>query len=192
AFSDCFPAPRIQLSFGRVGGEKFEGNIISGYKNLDDALNKVRAARNAGLEWIALHTLSGFAPGELKAITTEARRLHLGIMAEGSSAASLDRALEVGVDSVEYVDQDKAALYPSALVRGLKQQGVYMDPTLSFRYRRVELPKKSSLLDDPGIVEFMPPSIATAVLQNVRSKMTDQDFEAIQESFPRLPAKFRQ
>lgn len=165
AEDDCFPAPRLQYGGpGMTGGaSELNGAYFTGYRNLEDARAKLRTMREAGADWVALHSLDRFGEGELEAIAAEARRLGLKVMAQGDPAAQAERALAIGANSIEYLDRSAGGGYTSSLVDRLRQSATYVVAPVGYYNRVVEMQRDKRLVNDPRLTEFMPPQIAEGV-----------------------------
>jgi imidazolonepropionase-like amidohydrolase len=197
---DAFPSPRFTVGGpGLFGGQPTSdsptGNVW-GVKSVEDAVQKVRRSKDAGSDWIALHDLLRFKEGELDALVAEARRLGLRLMAGGNRIAEVERALTLGVDSIEYLDSGATANYSDELVARLQARGktLFMVPQVGFSHRFVAYRRGTMPLDDPRLTEFMPPEVATFVSAALHEDRTKEipyapKRDAVPES---LPDKFRQ
>jgi cytosine/adenosine deaminase-related metal-dependent hydrolase len=79
ADDDRFPAPRLEIGGpGFIGGAPaLDAGHVWGVRSLDDAIAKVRQVSDAGVDWVALHELNRFQPGQAEAIVAESRRRRL-------------------------------------------------------------------------------------------------------------------
>jgi hypothetical protein len=136
------------------------GAFFGGYRDVDDARAKLNAAKTAGADWIALHGLSRYPPGELEQISDEAHRLGLRVMAEGDPASRAERALAIGADSIEYLDRSVEGGYPAALVERLKNSNAYLVPPVGYFNRIVEMRRNQALSGDEMFTFFMPTEVA--------------------------------
>jgi imidazolonepropionase-like amidohydrolase len=197
---DAFPSPRFSVGGpGLFGGQPTSDNPngnVWGVKSAADAVQKVRLAKDAGSDWIALHDLLRFKEGELDALVAEARRLRLRLMAGGNRIAEVEKAVELGVDSIEYLDSGATANYSAELVARLQARGksLFMVPQVGFPHRFVAYRHGTMPLDDPRLTEFMPPEVAafvSAALHDDRTKEISYGprWDAVP---PSLPDKFRQ
>ena len=197
---DAFPSPRFAvggpaLFGGQPTSDSPTGNVW-GVKNAQDAVQKVRRAKEAGSDWIALHDLLRFKEGELDALVTEARRLGVSLMAGGNRIAEVEKALELGVDSIEYLDLGATTHYSDDLISRLQARGktLFMVPQIGFPHRFVAYRHGTMPLDDPRLTEFLPPEVAafvSAALHDDRTKEISYapKWDAVPAS---LPEKFRQ
>jgi imidazolonepropionase-like amidohydrolase len=199
AADDCFAAPRLQFGGpGFIGGAPDLAEAeVWGVKDKDDGRRKIEQVRSAGARGIALHDLERFAPGQLEDLVAEARRTGLRVMAQGDDPGSIRRALDVGVDSLEYFDRTAAPLYPDDVVARLKERGnsLFLVTPVGFYHRHVEFRRSPTVLEDPALVELMPAAVGQHLLAHLRDKRTKPDTEwgeKIQRSFATIPAKFRQ
>jgi imidazolonepropionase-like amidohydrolase len=200
AASDVFPSPRIQLGGpGFFGGQPEwdspTGNVW-GVKDVDDATAKVRRVKDAGGDWIALHQVRRFLPGELEAIVAEAGRIGIRLMAGGDLAAEAERALDAGVDSVEYVDRTESPRYADAFVAKVRGAGpgTFLVPPIGFPFRFLEYRRDAGLLDDPTLLEFMPLDLKEGILTALREARTKSSAQekALAVATAGIPEKFRQ
>jgi imidazolonepropionase-like amidohydrolase len=198
--ADRFPAPRLQFGGpGFMGGrpewDSEKGNVW-GVKDAADAARKVKRVADEGAEWIALHELTRFQPGELEVLVAEARRLGLGVMAAGDHVDQTTRAAALGADTIDYLDRSDAPLYPEALLTELKRRGeaVFMVPMIGFPHRYVAYRAGSTLLDEPRLTEFLPKDVASFVRQSLEKERTQPGQYAPKWTSvpPTLPGKFRQ
>lgn len=191
ANEDCFPAPRLQIGGpGVTGGQPaLAGAYFTGFRDLEDARDRLRKMRAAGADWVALHGLHRYGPGELEAIAGEARRVGLRIMAEGDPASRAARALEIGADSIEYLDRSEGG-YTADLVDRLKRSGMYVVPPVGYFNRIVAMRRNRAMLDDPLLTWFMPPAVATGVRARLGEWASKPD--PMDEALGRVNARFRQ
>jgi imidazolonepropionase-like amidohydrolase len=200
AAKDDFPGPRLQIGGPALFGghpdwDAANGNVW-GVMNVDDAIVKVRRLHDAGVEWLALHELRRFQPGELDAIVSEARRLGLRLIAGGDRPAEVERAIEVGVDSIEYLDRTDAPLYPDTLVARMRECGasLFLVPAIGFPHRFAAYRSGAMPLEDPRYTEFMPAEIAAFAGDALREDRVKDIPHAPNNGTvpPALDGKFRQ
>jgi outer membrane protein assembly factor BamB len=170
AAADCYPSPRLQIGGpGMTGGQpSMAGSYFTGYTDLDDARAKLSAMKAAGADWVALHGLDRFAGKDLEAIAGEARRVGLRIMAEGDPASRASRALDIGADSIEYLDRGDGGGYSAELIERLKKSNAYLVPPVGYFNRIVEMRRDPALADSPLLTEFMPAAVASGVRDRLR------------------------
>lgn len=199
AEDDCFPAPRLQIGGpGFIGGApELAREIVWGVKDADDIRRKIEQTRSAGAQWIAIHDLHKFAAGQVDEIVGEARRAGLRVMAAGDDPATIRQALEVGVDSIEYLDRTTAEPYPKELLARMKERGatLFLVPPIGYYHRYLEFRRDAGSLDDPILTEFMPAALVAHLLNDLRSQRArphPPSGERIERSFASLPVKFRQ
>jgi imidazolonepropionase-like amidohydrolase len=197
---DAFPAPRLMIGGpglfgGRPEWDSPTGNVW-GVKSVDDATAKVRRLKEAGVEWVALHALGRFQSGEAEAIAAEARRLGLRLMAGGDSFAEIERALALGVDSLEYQDRSDATAYPDSLLRQLlaARDRVTLVPCLGFPHRFAAYRQGLLRLDDPNYTEFFSSDAAGFITRALAEDRTKEIRWAPNDGTvpPAVAAKFRQ
>jgi imidazolonepropionase-like amidohydrolase len=198
ADDDRFPAPRLQIGGpGFIGGSPtLSAGHVWGVWSVEDAIAKVRQVSDAGVDWVALHELTKFQPGDAEAIVGEARRRRLRVMAGGDPIADAQRAIELRVDSIEYLDRTPTARYPDSLIAGMQAQGAgfFIVPPIGFYHRFMEYRRGTMPIDDPLLTAFMQPGVAKIIADGVRedrAKETDLA-RTIETSFATLPDKFRQ
>jgi len=198
--NDNFPAPRFVVGGpGLFGGqptwENPTGNVW-GVRSAEDAQEKVRRLHAAGVDWIALHDLRRFQPGEVEALVAEARKLGMRLMVGGDSFAEIERGLELGVDSLEYLDRSDAPLYSDALIAKLQARGdgLFLVPPMGFPSRFAAYRQGKLELDEPRFTEFFPPDAATFVRAALREDQTKEIPFAPKwtEVPPTFRGKFRQ
>jgi len=164
--ADGFPGPRFQLGGpGLFGGqpEWYADNGNGwGVKNADDAAVKLRRLRDAGVRWVTLHDLHRFQDGELAAIVNTAHSLGMRVGAAGDRLDAVEKAAELQVDSIEYLDRGDTLLYPPGLIERLRvrKQPLYFVPAIGFAYRFAAYRGGKMDLDAPRLTEFMPAEIA--------------------------------
>ena len=159
-------APRLVYGGpGLFGGQPDwnadDGNAW-GVKDIADAELKLRRLRDGGIQWVTLHALDNFAPGEAPAIVKYAHQLGLRVGAQGDSIASVEQAVALGVDSIEYLDRGAATEYPARLVATLqaRRKSTFLVPAVGFPYRYAAYRQGRMNLDDARLTEFMPPEVA--------------------------------
>jgi imidazolonepropionase-like amidohydrolase len=167
-----------------------------GVQSADDAIAKVRRLHDAGIRWLALHSLTRFQPGELEAIVAEARRLGLRLLAGGDQLAEIERAVAIGVDSIEYLDRGDTARYGDELLAAMQAQGarLFLIPVIGYPHRFAAYRNGTMSLEDPRFTEFMPPEVATAFSAALLEDRTKQIQWAPNDGTirPAITAKFRQ
>lgn len=166
---------------------------FTGYRSLDDARAKLRAAKDAGGDWIALHGLNQFPAGDFHAIVAEAHRLGLKIMVSGDLAEFLEVAVEAGVDSIEYMDRTTSKEYPLQVVSGIARKGIFVVPPVGYLYRFMAYRENPALLENPLLTLFMAPSVAAYVMEKEQfvKYMAGRE-KHITEAFPNRRGKFQQ
>jgi imidazolonepropionase-like amidohydrolase len=174
-----YPSPRFQLGGpGIFGGQPdwyADGGNGWGVKSADDAAVKLQRLREAGVSWVTLHDLPRFLPGEAEAIVETAHGLGLRVGAAGDNLESIERALALGVDSIEYLDRGEAPGYSPELIERMRaqKQRLYLVPAIGFPYRFVAYRTGRMALDAPRLTEFMPATVAefaSAVLRDDRTQ----------------------
>ena len=102
----CAPLPHLQIGGpGFFGGRpSLAGFQVWGARDVEDARRKVARVAEAGLTWIAVHDIEMFPDDVRAAIFAEARTQDLRVMVEGDSTRAIKLALDLGADSVEYLD----------------------------------------------------------------------------------------
>ena len=194
---DCFPAPRLQIGGpGFLGGApELNGKNVWGIKDAEDIRRKIERVKSVGAQWIAVHDLEKFTPGQLGDLVAEARRAGLRVMAAGETPVSIQRALEIGADSIEYLDRTSTEAYSTELIARMKERGrsLFLVPPIGYFHRYVEFRRNERLLDNPIQIEFMPDALSTHLLNNLRAERTrSSQPSSIERSFPTFPNKFRQ
>ena len=199
SLDDCSPMPRLQQGGpGFIGGSTaFDGRSGWGVRDEADARAKVHRVQAAGATWIAIHNLDQFEPPILRAIVASARDAKLRIMAQGDTFAQIKIALDLGVDSLEYIDRSTAASYPLEILKELKSRGgsLFVVPPVGYYRRLVRFRADATLLDDDRLTEFMPESVGRFMLNHLRaqrSKPATGAALAIEQSAGVLADKFRQ
>jgi len=193
-------APRLVYGGpGLFGGQPDwyadDGNAW-GVRDSADAELKLRRLREAGIQWVTLHSLDRFAPGEASAIVKYAHRLGLRVGAQGDSLASVQQAVSLGVDSIEYLDRSDSQEYPADLVAALQARrgSTFLVPAIGFPFRYAAYRQGRLDLDDARLTEFMPPAVA----EFARHAMHEDQDRPIpyapewREVPAPTPAKFRQ
>jgi tryptophan 2-monooxygenase len=200
ASADGAPMPRLRLGGpglfgGRPDWESPSGNAW-GVKSVADAMEKVRRFKQAGVDWIALHEVRRFEPGEAEAIVAEAKRLDLGLMVGGDHVGEVERGLELGVDSVEYLDTTATERYPDELLARMKARGttLFCVPAVGYPHRSIEYWRGTMSLDEPLLTELMPPDIARFSLEALREDRAKPGpaLKRLKSMLTTLPQKFRQ
>jgi imidazolonepropionase-like amidohydrolase len=199
ADDNCFPAPRLEIGGpGFIGGApELARDVVWGVKDAEDIRRKVERVRSAGAQWIAIHDLHKFESGQVEGIVGEARRAGLRVMAAGDDPATIQRALEVGVDSIEYLDRTTAEPYPKELLARMKERGaaLFLVPPIGYYHRYLEFRRNAELLDDSILTEFMPAALGVYLLNDLRAQRArphPTSGARIERSFASLPVKFRQ
>lgn len=200
AATDNCPSPRFQFGgpalFGGQPDWYAERGNVWGVKSAEDAVTKVRRLKDSGMDWVALHQLSKFQPGELDAIVSESRRLGLRLFAGGDRIAEARQAVELGVESIEYLDRSETPRYPDELIARMRERGTTLSlvPTIGFPHRYIAYRQGAMKIDEQRLTEFMPTDVAAFAATALRDDQTKDTPNAPKWKTvpPTLPDKFRQ
>jgi imidazolonepropionase-like amidohydrolase len=191
ANDDCYPAPRLQLGGpGLAGGvPNLDGRNFSGVASIDDARHKVRQARAAGADWLAVHDLDKFSPGELAAIVKTAREEGLRLMAQGYRYTEYDLALKHNFQSIEYLALDEMEPFPSSVLTQLRERGdsIALSPPIGHYHRQAAHRADPELINRARHYEFMP----TEAAEFLRSRIPRSDVTKEIERLPIMSERFR-
>jgi imidazolonepropionase-like amidohydrolase len=159
------PGPRISASgpaIGPTGGHADESTLAYEFHHRADGIAdgvpgviaKTRENIKYGADCIKIMSTGGvlskgdspeagqYSDEELKAIITEAHRLHRKVAAHAHGAAGMKQAILAGIDSIEhgsYINDENMAL--------MKERGTYLVPTLYLtdwfmeNYKRIGVPQ---------------------------------------------------
>jgi imidazolonepropionase-like amidohydrolase len=194
------PAPRLVYGGpGLFGGQPDwyadDGNGW-GVRDAADAEAKLQRLHAAGIRWVTLHDLGRFQPGEAETIVRVAHRLGMRVGAQGDRLEAVERALALGVDSIEYLDRGEAIAYPKPIVDAMRARGdsIFLVPAIGFPHRYAAYRQHHLNLDDPRLTEFMPEAVAAFARATLRDDQ-DQPIRYAPEWTsvpPATPQKFRQ
>jgi imidazolonepropionase-like amidohydrolase len=191
ANDDCYPAPRLQLGApGLAGGvPNLNGRNFAGVASIHDARRKVRLARAAGTDWLALHDLDKFGPGELAAIVKTAREEGLRLMAQGYRYAEYDLALKHEFQSIEYLALEETEPFPTALLTRLRERGdaIALSPPIGHYHRQAAYRADPDQIDRARHYEFMPAQAA----EFLRSRIPRSEVTKEIERLPIMSERFR-
>lgn len=137
SISNQYRGPRLVIGGpGLFGGRpELSARQVSGVKDAADIVSKLNHYAEAGVDWVALHNLEQFPKDQLQAIKVTARQLGLGLMADGSSVERVRLAIDLGVDTIEYLPKEGAL--PKAVLSRLQQAGApAIVPPIGF-YQRI-------------------------------------------------------
>ena len=170
SLDDCFPSPRLQIGGPGLtaGAPDMNGRQFTGYRDLDDAKQKLALTSQSGADWVALHSLDRFPPDDLRAIAAEARRLGLRIIAAGDSLRAVDAALEIRADSLEYLARDEDGSYSKAQLDRMKSQGIIAVPPIGYLHRHAAYIQDEALWTNPLLTLFMPADVAAFMMERNR------------------------
>lgn len=197
---DLAPGPRIQLAGpGLFGGRPTwdaENGNAWGVKGPQDAAEKIRRVKDAGGDWIALHELTAFQPGELEAILAEAMRVGLRVLAAGDRLAQLERAAELDVATIDYVEFSETPHYPDELLAKLKARGpqLFFSPPIGHKRRFLEWRAGRFTMEDPVFAEFFPADVGEFMRGSLRENRTKESKleQQLATIGPTMETKFRQ
>jgi imidazolonepropionase-like amidohydrolase len=152
SWDDCTPAPRlVQSGPGLMGGSpELNDTQTWNVRDAADGVAKVRRIQAAGGRWIALHDVDRFRPGEAEAVVAAARAARLRVMASGSYVLEIERAVALGVDTLEYLDRGAGA-YPPALIARLRGSGIALAPPIGYYHRYAAWRRR-----DPAAADLAP------------------------------------
>lgn len=178
--ADLAPGPRVQLGapgfFGGHPNWDAELGNVWGVKSPEDAAAKVRRVKDAGGDWIALHDLPAFLPGEVEAILGEAKRVGVKVFAAGDRVAFVERAADLPVATIDYLDFSDTPRYPDALVEKLQARGgdVFLVPFVGHKRRFLEFRAGHFGIDDPIFSEHLPADVAEFMRAAARESRTKE------------------
>lgn len=130
------PGPRIQAStraISGIGGQfprmpKDTQNLVGleyiEISSADEARRAIQQALADGADCIKVIVGKLLGPSEMKVIVEEAHRLKLKVAAHAISGASVDKAIEAGVDSI-----DHGYLVKDDQLKTMAQKGIFLVPT---------------------------------------------------------------
>jgi imidazolonepropionase-like amidohydrolase len=192
---DCFAAPRLIPSGpGFIGGSaELSDTQVWNVRDAADARAKVRRIEAAGGRWIALHDTHRFRPGEAEALVAAARAAGLRVMASGSELRETERAVELGVDSLEYLDRG-AGLYPEALLARLHGSGIAIAPPIGYYTRYATWRREPAAADPSPLRALLPKPVFEKLAESLERARREPPPEwAVGEArLAGMQAKFRQ
>lgn len=136
AADPCHPSPRLSIGGPGIFGDR-PGLVARQVRGLADSVMADEVLQEyaaAGVDWLALHELPSFDESTLQAAIEAARRHGIRLMADGSSVAAVELALDRGLDTIEYLPQD--GLLPRETLARLKSSSATVVPPIGF-YRRI-------------------------------------------------------
>ncbi|MGH9201885.1 MAG: hypothetical protein ACRD2A_11690 [Vicinamibacterales bacterium] len=79
-------------------------------------------------------------------------------------------AIDLGVDSLEYIDRSTAPGYPPDIIASLKSRGrsMFLVPPIGYYRRYVSFRSDVSVLDSDRLTEFMTEPVGRAMLDDLR------------------------
>lgn len=191
----CEPMPRVQ-----VGGPGLSGAVEKDFaafqnaRSIEDAREKVRRFRAAGIDWLAVHDGDRFPPGVLDAMASTARAVGLRLMAAANTPEETRAALGMRPDTLDYFDRTDAAAYERSVLDAMRAQpGLVLVPTPGVPYRTGEYLAHPDWLERDANFTFLAPADRAFVIGSAREALSGgPDLERAQRALAGLPAKFRQ
>lgn len=194
---DCYAVPRLQIGGpGFIGGApELSARQVWGVSGQEDARAKIARIRATGAQWIALHNLADFAGGEAEAIVAEARERGLGVMASGRSATDAEIALDLAVDSIEYLDLTAEPAYPPELITSITEAAdpPTFVPPIGYYYRLMHYRRNPDSVALGPLAELLPEEFAANLIDGLRQTLeTDSYIQEVLTALPTLGTKFEQ
>lgn len=190
----CFPGPRISLSApGLIGGlPNLEGRLMRGVTSPEDAANKIAEIAQLGADWLALHRIEHFSEDELASIIDAANNHKLRLMADTDSFPALERALEAGILSAEYLNRTTEKNYPTTILNKIKNgQTLYSVAPIGYYYRAYMYSQQNTPQITENVLSFTPTKLTTAIRSDFPTEfLSDKYIERTVRSYPTLPKKF--
>jgi len=189
----CEPLPRLQ-----VGGPGISGAIDRDFPNfqsahsVEDVRAKVARAREAHVDWIAIHDAHRFAPGVLQALVDAARAAGVRLFAAGTSPAEITAALAIAPDTLDYVEQSGEP-YPAAILDAIRsRRDLILVPPVGIFHRTSTYLARPDAIDDPTNFEGFTPADRAFAVANAKKALEGPDGARARRLMPVLPAKLRQ
>jgi imidazolonepropionase-like amidohydrolase len=189
----CAPLPRLQ-----VGGPGISGAAardfpnFQGARSVEDARAKVARAREAHLDWIAIHDADRFAPGVLPALADAARAAGIRLFAAATSPAEIAAALAIAPDTLDYVEQSGDP-FPAAILDAIRShRDLVLVPPVGIFHRTGEYLKRPDAIDEAANFEGFTASDRGFAVANARKALDGPDGARARRLVPVLPAKLRQ
>ena len=194
---DCFPAPRL-----KIGGPGFIGGApglvarqVWGIESVQDGRDKVDRIAATEAEWIALHEVAAFEPNQARALVERARERGLKVMAGGKSPADVRVSLDLGVDSIEYLDLTPAASYPADILTTINttSRPPTFVPPIGYYYRLESYRRDPATVSLGALAQLLPPEFSDPLLSGLRETLiSDPYIDGVIAAFPSLRTKFEQ
>ncbi len=197
AEADSYPAPRLEIGGpGFIGGApELNRAQVWGVRDEEDAKQKVNRIRESGAQWIAIHNAGRFPRPDLEALVKEARRLGLRIMADGGSVADIQIMLELGVDSIEYLDNSESPAYPASLLsklRTMERPPVFVAP-IGYYHRVMGYIRHPETVRLGMLAELLPEGASQGLKSGLRDFLTSEnEADYLVKPFPHYDRKFIQ
>lgn len=192
--NDCAPLPRLQVGGPGLSGaaERDFGNF-QGARTSADALEKVARARDAGLDWVAIHDAERFPPGVLETVAGAARKAGLRLMAAGGTPQEITAALTVTPDTLDYIDGTAEPLYAPSILDAIRShRDLVLVPTPGVPYRTGAYLRDPALLAHADNFVFLAAPDRAFVLANATRALSGADAARAERLLPHLRGKLQQ
>ena len=165
----------------------------------NDARSRVARLAAAGADYVLLADVDLWQDDELASAVNEARVRNLGVFALAARPDSIRRSLAVGVDGFLGLDETVAPSLSDELVEAIaqrtkdsRQRPLSWSPAVSGLLNYEDLQRDAEPLDDPYVVEGLPPLVAADVLSSLRSLGSVNWYEMPASRAPILCSRVRQ
>ncbi|MBX9929025.1 MAG: amidohydrolase family protein [Gemmatimonadaceae bacterium] len=195
------PGPTIYASGPFLQHAPYPGTELFrwGINGVEDARAKVRRLADAGVSEIKLIDQDEMTMEEVRAITDEAHKRKLPVVAHAHRPEEIRRGLAADVDDFEHTGLATAAEYPADIVAGLRERAaegnrapLFWTPTIDVLTHYTERRDAPEYIDDPRWTEGLPDSIARDIRRSLERMDTLTYYRFVPNRRPTLARKFQQ
>jgi len=171
------PGPTMYMSGPFIQHQPYPGTELFrwGVEGASDARAKVRQLAEAGVDCIKLIDQDQMTMSEVRAVTEEAHKHNLTVVAHGHRPEEIRRGLEAGVDCFEHTGLSSAPGYPEDVLTMLQERTAQMNkgplfwtPTVEGLYNYEYVRDNSEHLDNDCWHLDLPDEIISDIKQSIR------------------------
>lgn len=195
---DCAPLPRLQSAGPAFipGAPTHYDSGVWAPTSADDAADRVRRARAAGFDWIAVHQMHQFSPEIREAIVSTTRDNGMRLLGSGYSQDDVESSLAARPDTIDYIDTSPLPEYAPRLIETARAQPqLVWVARLGIHFRRELYRQKPERVSEPIHYRFFPEAEVQPLIDFAAKELatTDSDYaKRMASSWPTMQRKFQQ
>ncbi len=199
--SGRIPGPTLFVSGPFIQKEPYPGTEAFrwGVKSPADARAKIRRLAAAGVDVVKLVDQDQMSEAEIAAITDEAKRNKLAVVAHAHRPEEIRRALRHGISYFEHTGLGPAPEYPADVIAALRERTanmsagpVFWTPTIEGLFNFPYAVRNHEHVDSTDWHEGLSPQIVADIRRSIAHPERISYFQQTPQRWPTLKRKFQQ